>query len=74
MPSDSTASQRGGDRRARRGDVVAALVDQDTNAPMIVVMAADDIHVPQEDTLVFQDRRDTRVELLPDTGHCAISH
>jgi hypothetical protein len=31
------------------------------------------LHVPQADTLVFQDRRDTRVELLPDTGHCAIS-
>lgn len=29
--------------------------------------------MPQADTLVFQDRRDTRVELLPDTGHCAIS-
>jgi esterase FrsA len=49
------------------------LLDQDANSPMIVVNGADDIHVPQEDTLVFQDRRDTRVELLPDTGHCAIS-
>jgi esterase FrsA len=49
------------------------LLDQDTNSPMIIVNGADDIHVPQEDTLVFQGRRDTRVELLPDTGHCAIS-
>jgi esterase FrsA len=49
------------------------LLDQDTNSPMIVVNGADDIHVPQEDTLAFQDRRDTRVELLPDTGHCAVS-
>ena len=49
------------------------LLDQDTNSPMIVVNGADDIHVPQADTLVFRDRRDTRVELLPDTGHCAVS-
>jgi esterase FrsA len=48
-------------------------LDQDTNSPMIVVNGADDIHVPQEDTLVFQGRRHTRVELLPDTGHCAIA-
>jgi esterase FrsA len=55
------------------GMSLLALLDQDTNSPMIVVNGADDIHVPQADTLVFQDRRDTRVELLPDTGHCAIS-
>lgn len=33
----------------------------------------DDVHVPQHDTLVFRGRRETRVELLPDTGHCATS-
>ncbi len=49
------------------------LLDQDINAPMLVVNGADDVHVPQHDTLVFQGRRDTRVELLPDTGHCATS-
>jgi esterase FrsA len=49
------------------------LLDQDTNSPMIVVNGAEDIHVPQQDTLVFRGRRDTRVELLPDTGHCAVS-
>jgi esterase FrsA len=47
------------------------LLDQDINAPMLVVNGADDVHVPQHDTLVFEGRRDTRVELLPDTGHCA---
>lgn len=47
------------------------LLDQDTNAPMLVVNGADDVHVPQHDTLVFQGRRDTEVRLLPDTGHCA---
>ncbi|MGW1290465.1 alpha/beta hydrolase family protein [Streptomyces sp. NPDC001118] len=49
------------------------LLDEDTNAPMLVVNGADDVHVPQEDTLVFQERSDTDVQLLPDTGHCAVS-
>jgi esterase FrsA len=49
------------------------LLDQDINAPMLVVNGADDVHIPQHDTLVFEGRRDTRVELLPDAGHCATS-
>jgi esterase FrsA len=49
------------------------LLDQDDNSPMLVVNGADDVHVPKHDTLVFEERRDTRVELLPDTGHCATS-
>ena len=57
----------------RTGMSLRALLDQDTNSPMLVVNGADDIHVPQADTLVFLDRRETRVELLSDTGHCAIS-
>jgi esterase FrsA len=63
------------EERAERtvGMSLRPLLDQETNSPMIVVNGADDIHVPQEDTLVFQNRRDTRVELLPDTGHCAIT-
>jgi esterase FrsA len=61
--------------RAERtaGMSLRPLLDRETNSPMIVVNGADDIHVPQADTLVFEGRRDTRVELLPDTGHCAIS-
>ena len=47
------------------------LLDQDTNAPMLVLNGADDVHVPQHDTVVFQGRRDTEVHLIPDTGHCA---
>ena len=47
------------------------LLDQDTNAPMLVINGADDVHVPQQDTLVFQGRRDTVVELIPDAPHCA---
>jgi len=49
------------------------LLDQHINAPMLIVNGADDVHIPQHDTLVFEGRRDTRVELLPDTGHCATS-
>jgi esterase FrsA len=66
-PSEQERAERGASMSLR------ALLDQDTNAPMIVVNGADDIHVPQQDTLVFRGRRDTRVELLPDTGHCAVS-
>ena len=49
------------------------LLDQDLNAPMLVINGANDVHVPQHDTLVFQGRRDTVVELIPGTGHCASS-
>ncbi|WP_406164609.1 alpha/beta hydrolase [Streptomyces sp. NBC_00996] len=49
------------------------LLDDDKNAPMLVVNGADDVHVPREDTLVFNGRRDTEVHLLPGTGHCAMS-
>jgi esterase FrsA len=47
------------------------LLDQDGNAPMLVINGADDVHVPQHDTLVFEGRRDTVVELIPDAPHCA---
>ncbi|MGW2873776.1 alpha/beta fold hydrolase [Kitasatospora sp. NPDC001225] len=49
------------------------LLDRDANGPMLVVNGTEDVHVPQDDTLVFEGRRDTRVELIPDTGHCAVS-
>ncbi|MFJ1843931.1 alpha/beta fold hydrolase [Streptomyces sp. NPDC088146] len=49
------------------------LLDQDVHAPMLVINGTDDVHVPEHDTLVFRHRRDTRVELVPGTGHCAIS-
>jgi esterase FrsA len=53
------------------GFSLRALLDQDLNGPMLVVNGADDVHVPQADTLVFEGRRDTSVHLIPDTGHCA---
>ena len=40
---------------------------------MLVINGADDVHVPEHDTLVFQHRPNTEVQLVPDTGHCAIS-
>ncbi|MFD8320416.1 alpha/beta hydrolase [Kitasatospora purpeofusca] len=50
-----------------------ALLDLDANGPMLVVNGTEDVHVPVEDTLVFEGRRETAVVLIPDTGHCAIS-
>jgi esterase FrsA len=79
--ADIVGNAFGFDRRptaeetAERGAAMSLrpLLDRDTNAPMIVINGAEDIHVPQADTLLFAGRRDTRVELLPETGHCAIS-
>ena len=51
----------------------SALLDQDTNSPMLVINGADDVHVPQQDTRIFEGRRDTEVHLIPGTGHCAMS-
>ncbi|MET8828060.1 alpha/beta hydrolase [Streptomyces sp. NPDC004610] len=71
----------GFDRRPGNEDLFAALaafslrplLDQDRQAPMLVVNGADDVHVPQDDTLVFEGRRATEVHLLPGTGHCAVT-
>lgn len=79
--ADIVGNTLGFDRRPRPdalGDRLGALslrplLDQDDNTPMFVVNGADDIHVPQHDTLVFRGRRDTRVELIPETGHCAVT-
>ncbi len=69
----------GFDQRPSAGELAATfgafslrpLLDQDSNAPMLVLNGADDVHVPQHDTLVFEGRRDTEVHLIPGTGHCA---
>ncbi|MFD7288897.1 alpha/beta fold hydrolase [Streptomyces sp. NPDC059863] len=71
----------GFDRQPSHDDLFAALtafslrplLDQDGQAPMLVVNGADDVHVPQDDTLVFEGRRATEVHLLPGTGHCAVT-
>jgi pimeloyl-ACP methyl ester carboxylesterase len=47
------------------------LLQHDANAPMLVINGADDYFVPQTDTTVFADRRDTQVRLLEHCGHCA---
>jgi esterase FrsA len=50
-----------------------ALLSRPATAPMLVINGADDVHVPQADTLVFRGRPDTEVHLIPGTGHCAAS-
>ncbi|MNL74413.1 hypothetical protein D3C87_2000480 [compost metagenome] len=40
---------------------------------MLVINGADDIHIPAQDTLVFEGRSNTEVLLLPETGHCAVT-
>lgn len=47
------------------------LLEQDINAPMLAINGADDVHVPQHDTLVFDGRRHSTAQLIPSTGHCA---
>lgn len=64
-PTTAELSQRFADFTLR------PLLDQDRNTRMLVINGADDVHIPQHDTLVFQGRRDTVVDLIPDTGHCA---
>ncbi|HJP77033.1 MAG TPA: hypothetical protein VJ914_22375 [Pseudonocardiaceae bacterium] len=49
------------------------LLGQDRNTLMLVINGADDVHVPGEDTLVFDGRRDTEVHLIRGTGHVAAS-
>ncbi|MFF8772124.1 alpha/beta hydrolase [Kitasatospora sp. NPDC015120] len=79
--TDIIGNAMGFDRRPAAAEVaerfaafdLRPLLDQDLNAPMLVVNGADDIHVPQHDTLVFRGRRDTEVHLLADSGHCALS-
>jgi esterase FrsA len=46
---------------------VRPLLDRDINPPMLVINGADDVHHPA----AFEGRRQTRAELLPDTGRCA---
>jgi esterase FrsA len=50
------------------------LLDPDHNAPVLVINGADDAHVSQDDMRVFPGRRDAEAELIPDTGHCAVSN
>jgi esterase FrsA len=49
------------------------LLNRDTNSPMLVVNGADDVFIPQSDTLVFEGRRNTEVHLIEGTGHVAMS-
>lgn len=79
--TDIVGNALGFNQRPQLEDVTRALsdfslrplLDLQANAPMLVVNGADDVHVPQHDTLVFEGRKDTVVELLADTGHCAVT-
>jgi esterase FrsA len=49
------------------------LLTRPQNAPMLVINGADDYFVPQADTLLFENRSQCEVHLIPGTGHCAFS-
>ncbi|WP_416047091.1 alpha/beta fold hydrolase [Cupriavidus basilensis] len=79
--SDIVGNALGFSQRPQREDVtlmfsaftLRPLLQLQTNAPMLIINGADDIHIPQHDTLVFEGRKDTQVELLANTGHCAVT-
>jgi esterase FrsA len=78
---DIVGNAFGFDRQPEFGEILkrgaelsrAALLNERKNSPMLVINGADDYFVPQEDTLVFKDRPQTEVQLIPGTGHCAMS-
>jgi len=49
------------------------LLKQPGNTAMLVVNGADDYFVPADDTRVFEGRPGVTVNLIPGTGHCAMS-
>ncbi len=56
-----------------RSLVRTELLHRHTNTAMLVVNGADDYFVPARDTRVFEGRPGVTVELIPGTGHCAMS-
>jgi esterase FrsA len=46
------------------------LLEQEMNSPMLAINGTDDVHVPQQDTLVFDGRPNCTAQLIPGTGHC----
>ncbi|WP_236045715.1 alpha/beta hydrolase family protein [Streptacidiphilus fuscans] len=79
--ADIFGNALGFDHQPQPGELLALLGDypldellaQDRNSPMLVINGADDVHVTQSDTLLFEGRRATDVWLVPDTGHVAAS-
>jgi esterase FrsA len=59
---------RGLEKLSRRN-----LLAEHHNSTMLVVNGADDVFIPQEDTLVFEGRPNTEVHLIPGSGHVAMS-
>jgi len=58
---------------AARSLVRTELLKQQGNTAMLVVNGADDYFVPADDTRIFAGRPGVTVDLLPGTGHCAMS-
>ncbi|WP_047491445.1 alpha/beta fold hydrolase [Terriglobus sp. TAA 43] len=78
---DIIANDMGFDRQPSEAEFMAAadklarrdLLARPDNAPLLVINGADDYFVPQADTLLFENRKDCEVHLIPGTGHCAFS-
>jgi esterase FrsA len=78
---DIIANDMGFDKQPSETDFLAAagrlarrdLLGRPDNAPLLVVNGADDYFVPQADTLLFENRKNCEVHLIPGTGHCAFS-
>jgi esterase FrsA len=49
------------------------LLRTDHNCPMLVINGDADIHVPVEDTRIFEGRRRSRVVIIPGGSHCALN-
>ncbi|MFE3289464.1 alpha/beta fold hydrolase [Rhodococcus sp. NPDC059234] len=79
--ADIVGNAVGFDAPGTREELIAAtrvfdrrdLLRDNHNAPMLVVNGADDVHVPLDDTLIFEGRPDTEVHVIPGAGHCAVT-
>jgi esterase FrsA len=57
--------------RVGAGFAMGDLLAKGTNCPMFVINGDKDVHVPVSDTLLFEGRSNTDVQLIPGAGHCA---
>ncbi|HEX3743318.1 MAG TPA: alpha/beta fold hydrolase [Bryobacteraceae bacterium] len=78
---DIIGNDMGFDHRPSDAEFLAAasklarrdLLARPENSPMLIINGADDYFVPQRDTLLFEERKNCEVHLIPGTGHCAFS-
>ncbi|WP_458687542.1 alpha/beta hydrolase [Nocardia tengchongensis] len=79
--ADIVGNAVGFDRPPTQEELIAATLGFDrrdlllsqSSTPMLVINGADDVHVPLDDTLIFQGRSNTDVHVIPDAGHCAVT-